>query len=234
MLNFVGIGAQKGGTTWVAENLAKHPSVAFPAGKEIHFWDWHYANGVEWYQNLFQNDELINGDITPAYAFMDVAKIKELKSIAPDVPLIYSVRNPMDRAWSAARMMVKRAELTMDEASDAWFIDHFKSAGSRNRGDYIRAVDNWLSVFDESQLLLTNFDDITTRPHALMQTVAEHIGIDSAFFAPEAGNVTLEKVHKSVGSSNIRPSLVPVLEDIYGEQMAAMKKHPILKAVYGD
>ena len=43
MLNFLGIGAQKAGTTWLFENLKRHSQIDFPAGgKEIHFWDEFY------------------------------------------------------------------------------------------------------------------------------------------------------------------------------------------------
>ena len=39
MLDFCGIGVQKGGTTWLYENLARHPDVWFPFIKEVHFFD---------------------------------------------------------------------------------------------------------------------------------------------------------------------------------------------------
>jgi hypothetical protein len=32
MLDFLGIGAQKAGTTWLYERLSQHPAVRFPAG----------------------------------------------------------------------------------------------------------------------------------------------------------------------------------------------------------
>ncbi len=38
--DFVGIGAQKAGTTWLAQQLADHPGVFIPGSKELHFLDW--------------------------------------------------------------------------------------------------------------------------------------------------------------------------------------------------
>ncbi len=49
MIDFLGIGAQKCGTTWLYERLAQHPQVRFPAGKEIHFWDHHLDRGINWW-----------------------------------------------------------------------------------------------------------------------------------------------------------------------------------------
>ena len=37
--DFLGIGAQKAGTTWLHDNLARHPQVWMPPIKEIHYWD---------------------------------------------------------------------------------------------------------------------------------------------------------------------------------------------------
>jgi hypothetical protein len=37
--NFLIIGAQKAGTTWLFQNLQSHPEIWLPAEKEIHFFD---------------------------------------------------------------------------------------------------------------------------------------------------------------------------------------------------
>ena len=49
-LHFLGIGAQKAGTTWLFEKLREHPSLSFPGGKEVHFWDTHSDRGLNWYR----------------------------------------------------------------------------------------------------------------------------------------------------------------------------------------
>ncbi|HUO47140.1 MAG TPA: sulfotransferase [Acidimicrobiia bacterium] len=38
--DFVGIGAQKCGTTWLYERLRQHPEIWMPRWKELHFFDW--------------------------------------------------------------------------------------------------------------------------------------------------------------------------------------------------
>jgi hypothetical protein len=47
-----------------------------------------------------------------------------------NVHVFYSVRNSIARAWSSALMALERAEMTIDDASHLWFLDHFKSARS--------------------------------------------------------------------------------------------------------
>jgi hypothetical protein len=39
MIDFLGIGAQKAGTTWLMENLSMHPAVWTPFMKELHYFD---------------------------------------------------------------------------------------------------------------------------------------------------------------------------------------------------
>jgi hypothetical protein len=176
---FLGIGAQKAGTTWLFTHLQTHPDVSFPAGKEIHFWDLKRNQGVQWWLALFANSRgKIQGEITPAYAILDRETIQQIHSAVPDVRLFYSMRNPIRRAWSQALMCLERAEMTIDEASDRWFLDHFNSLGSRRRGDYEACLDRWLSVFPESQLHTILFDDIVSNPRAVLADLAQHLKID--------------------------------------------------------
>lgn len=37
--DFIGIGAQKAGTTWLYKNLKQHPNIWLPEIKELHYFD---------------------------------------------------------------------------------------------------------------------------------------------------------------------------------------------------
>ena len=216
MVDFLGIGAQKAGTTWLAEMLSKHPSIQFPASKEVHFWDLHYHGGYEWYDRFFTPESGIKkGDITPAYAILPLKKIAEANRHYPNVPLIYSVRNPIDRAWSSALMALKRAEMKPEEASDQWFIDHFHSEGSTKRGDYEQCLKNWLQFYPQDQLLLVRYDDIAKHPRELIKKVALHIGVDSSFYDVLPDEVLTKRVFEGT-KVFLRPSLRAALEEMYG------------------
>ena len=46
--DFLGIGAQRSGTTWLYEQLRGHPQVVMSSKrKEIHFFDRHYDRGLD-------------------------------------------------------------------------------------------------------------------------------------------------------------------------------------------
>jgi hypothetical protein len=51
--DFVIIGAQKSGTTYLYHLLSQHPLVELAASKELHFFDAHFDLGVEWYRRCF-------------------------------------------------------------------------------------------------------------------------------------------------------------------------------------
>ncbi len=233
MLDFLGIGAQKAGTTWIYEQLLRHPEIAFPAGKEVHFFDQHADRGAAWYEALFpENTTKKQGEITPAYAFLEKAAIEEIYSLTPDVKLFYSLRHPVERAWSGAMMALRRAEMTVEEASDQWFLDHFTSQGSRNRGDYVSCVENWLTVFPQSSLFVMNFNQIITQPRLVLQQLAEHLDIDPCFYDDVSDDILQQKVYANNLSYPNRPRLHKKLQKIYKPAITTGMKHPVLGKIY--
>jgi hypothetical protein len=221
MLNFLGIGAQKCGTTWLFRALSRHPSVRFPAGKEVHFWDRPGDRREEWYWQQFADQAHINGEITPAYGCLPREKIQRIQSWRPDLKLIYLIRNPIDRAWSAARMALSRAELLHNEVSDQWFIDHFRSSGSMARGDFETCIRQWQSVYPVSQLLVLRFESIIDDPIGTVNRCLDHIGVQSKLSSQD--REALASRVFSGDNVRIRPSLIPVLQEIYAPRISSLE-----------
>lgn len=225
MMDFLGIGAQKAGTTWVYAQLSRHPQLRFPGGKEVHFWDRFRKRGEAWYQSRFPEADagIRQGEITPAYAFMEVEAIQSLHRLYPELRLFYILRNPIERAWSAALMHLRKAELEIDEASDQWFLDGFHSRGSRLRGDYAGAIANWSSVYPREQLLVLDYADIARRPVDFLRACCRHIGADPDFFQADMPELQ-KKIYAAENKSPLRPSLRPALEALYpqAEQYARL------------
>jgi hypothetical protein len=225
MLDFVCIGAQKCGTTWLYEHLRKHPGTAFPAGKEVHFWDQKQANGLDWYRSLFDSPAAAGkkcGEITPAYAILDHDTIKECHDNFPDLKLIYIIRNPIERAWSSAKMALARSEMRMEEASDQWFLDHFHSRGSLMRGDYETCLRNWLALYPKEQLLVVLFDDLVSNPAGLIKDCFTHLEVDPEHYewqTPLKTKVFASQEHP------IKSSLRAELERIYRPRILSLSNY---------
>lgn len=217
----MGIGGQKCGTTWLYQWLRRHPQISFPQ-KEIHFWDSQRSKGVQAYRDLF-NGRDHEGDITPAYGHLGIDVIRDIREHFPDLRLIYLVRNPMERAWSAAVMAMRRADLTFEDASDAWFIDHFKSRGSLARGDYETCIRNWRSIFAD-QLQVFFLDDIIAEPREILAQCFQHIGV-----VPDPAHVfSADEMSVPVfsgRSGGVRPSLREPLRSLYGDKIKAFERY---------
>lgn len=219
MLSFLGIGAQKAGTTWLYEHISRHPQLAFPLGKEAHFWDRpHDTAAIAAYLKHFENTAGIAGEITPSYAALPIATVREIYACNPQMRLIYLLRNPMDRAWSSALMALQRAQMTLDEASDAWFSDHFHSAASLKRGDYQTCLETWRAIFPSEQLLVLRFEQIVDEPETLLNVCFRHLGV--APVEPEhlRRQGCREPAFTGPGYS-LRPSLKPILQRLYREKI---------------
>lgn len=116
-------------------------------------------------------------------------------------------------------MALRRAEIEMEEASDQWFIDHFRSAGSTARGDYERCLRNWQAVFPESSFLVLRFEDLVHQPIHLLERCCNHLNVDTAPLS------AIESIYTIVFQGephSIRPSLLPVLHELYDEKTSSL------------
>lgn len=165
----LGIGCQKGGTTWLYEYLARHPQVANDPVKEMHvldvrhvpyFGDFHDSKSAykreliaglgkdgseaatrrrdrlaaeieghersmamvrdlrryaDHMQRLAESDPAVRlvRDITPSYAALDAPNWQQVRRDLEerfDLRLVFIMRDPVDRLFSAYRMGRRRAE----------------------------------------------------------------------------------------------------------------------------
>lgn len=110
--NYLILGAQKAGTTFLYEALCTHPLVIPSKVKEVHFFDHRWQRGTRWYRRRFPTGgmaallrrlraqrRLCRGEATPYYLFHPLAADR-IKSVLPDAKLIVILRNPIHRAHS--------------------------------------------------------------------------------------------------------------------------------------
>jgi hypothetical protein len=220
MLNFLGIGTQKAGTTWLYETLLQHPDIAFPGGKEIHFWNYNRQKGLDWYNGLFADNSRINGEITPAYGILPVETIREIQHLYPALRLIYIIRDPVERAWSSAKMEAQRAGKKLPEVPDQWFIGQFHSSDSLSRGDYETCIRNWRSVFPPERLLILYHEELRDQPLFLMEKVCRHLGVDNIYTGLNGDNLK-QPVFAGIPEP-LRPSLSQELMEIYDWRISSL------------
>ncbi|MEW5989208.1 MAG: sulfotransferase domain-containing protein, partial [Chloroflexota bacterium] len=107
---FLIVGAQKSGTSALFRYLARHPCVAAPAEKELHFFDQeaNYRQGPLWYHLHFpqRTGPAVTFEATPYYlAYPQAAE--RIHHYDPSLKLIVLLRNPIERAYSAWNMVYR-------------------------------------------------------------------------------------------------------------------------------
>ncbi len=235
MFTFLGIGAQKCGTTWLFRQMEQHPSLGFPLGKEAHFWNKpRDRDRIDRYLERFSRNDRKEGEITPAYAILPRSVIRTIAQCQPDLCLIYIIRNPIERAWSSALRAMRRAELEIHETSDQWFVDHFQSAGSLARGDYERCLRNWREIFPSKQLLVLRYEHIATAPERLLNACFQHLGVN--LVDPETLRLRGCRTQVFSGPQGprhpLRSSMMPLLGAVYRPRIQALAAY--LDEDFGD
>jgi hypothetical protein len=116
------VGAQKAGTTSLHKYLSAHPDIYMPVEKEVPFFDKENIDAEMWrsYSKKYlapTGGEVIAGTSTPQY-MCDYRIPWRIAEYAPDAKIIIILRDPIERAVSHYKMMVRRGveRRTFDEA----------------------------------------------------------------------------------------------------------------------
>ena len=134
----------------------------------------------EWYVRLFPADGKICGEITPAYALLQKTHIVRIHQRIPQTKIILQLRNPIDRAWSHARMeLAWRRNRNVNDLSFAE-LEHFlfEDCGVISRGRYSNIIPNWHDVYGEYGLFIGIYDDMVADGSAFVRRVLDFIGAD--------------------------------------------------------
>ena len=209
-VDFMIIGAQKCGTTTLAEQLSEHPSVCFCATKEPGYFhrtpDWEAH--LDTYHALYQpTPGQLCGEGSTMYTFLPEWQDTHLRlhRYNPDLKLIYLMRNPVERVISNyAHRLVRK---TVHETPESVIFAHPIYI---NRSRYGVQLRPYLELFGRAQILPLIFEEYIADQPQTLQRVADFLGIDPAAFQrpSEADKAT----HRSVGEYQLGPIMQKVRE----------------------
>ena len=146
--DFLCIGAHKGGTTWLYQQLDSHPDFWMPPFKELHYFD-QLASvqrassprcrderdlrflesmkslsakpymDLEHYARLFEpKGSLLSGDISPNYSTLSNEVIRQVVGYFPTLKVIFLARDPVERVWSHLSMEVRYHQIESFDVTD--------------------------------------------------------------------------------------------------------------------
>ena len=202
MVDFMIVGAQRSGTTALAQFLSRHPEIAMSSPKEVHLFDgrnyspdWTPEEIDARYRHAFKEGTgaRLRGEATPMYLFFpEIAR--ELARYHPRLKLIVLLRDPVDRAISSYYFQKNRGKerrplwqalllepLRVRRAHHPRAFDSLTRVCTyRGRGLYSRQLRNLFRHFDREQVLILRTRDLERGHDAVLRRVFAFLGVDEA------------------------------------------------------
>jgi hypothetical protein len=179
--NFICIGAQRAGTTWLYENLKKHPEVFLPDIKELRFFNYNYDKGLNEYSKFFSKvmNEKAIGEITPDYYRQNNA-LQRIANDLPNIKLIFIIRNPIERAYSHYELLKSTGSIKVSFRQAIT-----KNPGIIEYGKYGKHLENIYSLFDHKNVKVIEYDIMSIDPKTFLKEIYQFLDIDESYFPPE-------------------------------------------------
>ena len=188
---FLGIGSARSGSTWLHRALDLHPGIRMTQPKQLEFFEKNMLRfDLAWYLDYFETPEgespvSVRGEITPFYARLPRRYVKNIHRLFPDLRIVLTIRNPVDRIWSNAGLDFHRYG---NRDLETLSIGTFERFACRKRTclytDYERIIDCWSGVFGEDALHVEIFDSISSEPAAMLKRIFRHLGADPDWEPP--------------------------------------------------
>lgn len=196
--DFLIIGAMKSGTTSLYRYLLSHPDISRPTTKEPEFFSKNYIKGFDWYKSLFSgkgyNFEASTG-YTKRQRWPDVAE--RIFHDLPTVKLIYSVRDPVERAVSHYQHNVRKGREKLP------FSRAIRKPGSHYiaTSRYAFQLEAYYQFYQAGRVHVIDFEELKSDPVSCMNDLCEFIGV-----APRYDKNTLDTVYNRADTNALEVS----------------------------
>lgn len=267
--DFLCIGAQRSGTSWLENSLKHHHEIWTPPIKELHyfdctqrgtighdkrwqrywihlryrflktgadiihlryhpkntFWDIKYflspKRGLDgWYFSLFSDakDNQICGEITPAYAILPEVTIKHIADLFPDLKIIFIMRNPIERTWSAIALHYQLRKEKLDQISLDQLYKDIGMPHISGRSDFRTTITKWEKYFPKEQIFYGYFDEIKENPQGLLKHICNFLEVNNDKSIVE--NIISKPINSMPGSKVSMPKEIrEELTNLYIDQL---------------
>ena len=172
--NFIYIGPDKAGSSWLHEVLIRHPQVFMPEAKDLYFFDRYFDRGMAWYQQQFapaQPQHVVVGEVCQDYLF-DRQAAQRMKQSLGDVRFMVTLRDPADRAFSSYLYMLKQGE------QPGTFLEALERRPELlEHGRYATHLARYFSLFGPDAVHVAVFDDLESDPQAFIDRLLAWLGV---------------------------------------------------------
>ncbi|WP_263840540.1 sulfotransferase domain-containing protein [Salinibacter sp.] len=172
--NFLYIGPDKAGSTWIFRILEWHPKTYITPSKDTLFFDKYYDRGTEWYKSNFSpsDNHKVIAEIGHNYLFSEEIAYRIKNDLGP-VKLMVCLREPARRAYSAYLYLQKH---DMYRGSFKQALDEVEELVEHGR--YMKHLRPYLQTFGSDQIHVGIFDDLKNNPNLFAQEIFDFLGVE--------------------------------------------------------
>jgi hypothetical protein len=244
--NFLIVGAAKSGTTSLYQYLHEHPEIFMSGNKEPRFFissvftnmssdDPRYSalldltiTEYDEYTKLFRDAGKYKaiGEATATYLYYYQEAIPNIKKYLNDVKIIIILRNPVDRAFSSYKHLVREQYetrsfeecLELEEArkQNNWSLLNFY----KDAGNYYRQVKSYIDNFKLVKIVL--YDHLRTDNIALIKDIYRFLEVSDRFVPNFNKQYNVSYIPKSIFLNNffVKPNtfkknLKPIVDFVF-------------------
>jgi hypothetical protein len=129
------------------------------------------------YLRLFGHLKGYSGDITPLYILLDHDGVKKMSKVLDGVPILFMMRDPIDRAWSQFRMYLRKTGSNIDDKSIDQIKSFFRHPLNKGRCDYQLGIENFTNNFNNSKIAIVFYDRLVEDPHLFLSEIIDFFGV---------------------------------------------------------
>lgn len=180
--NFLFIGPDKAGSTWLYQALTHHREIYLSHVKELFFFDPFYDRGWRWYMRFFKQageQHRVVGEICHDYLFSRLACQRIARDV-PSVKLMVCLREPSQRAFSEYLYMIRQGLLACDFETALREFD-----GLIDHGRYAKHLSYYLEHFRRDQIYVAVFDDLLADPQRFFDGICDFLGLERTCLSTE-------------------------------------------------
>ena len=253
MTSFVlGIGAHKGGTSWLHNYLSRFDDVDLAFKKELHVWDARFIAAsqvyrvppkrltklrkTDWLRFAMQRSDRfyeayfrrklrkgarITGEITPAYCGLPTEAFVHIRqrilNIGAKPRVIFLMRDPFQRCWSAVRYDKRRGKFDTDLSDEETLLEHYQSPAFQMRTRYENVCPRVLEAFAPDEVYFGVYEALFDTPS--LEAIGQFLGLPV-----DASNLT-DRVNASPKAQDVSPVVRDEVRGFYKDTYAYCAEH---------
>lgn len=230
MLDFVVVGPQRTGTSWLDAVLRTHPDLCLPnVLKETMFFDRRFDMGRDRYLSYFAHGHpgQLRGEVSPSY-FHRPDAAQRIRTEAPTAKIVILLRDPTEKTFSLFLHHLAKGRVPNDvERAIEAMPELIESAR------YAQWVPMWQQTFGHEHVLLLPFTSIARAPSDLLRNLYGFLGVGQVEPPATAfDRVNQAKAPRYPALARLAARTVTRLHDAGLHRLVAAGKRLGLSAVY--